>query len=339
MSKTLTAALALGAPFLLCVPGAMAQEASRFTWEGELEIGNDSVVDSNTPGNEISDTYATGEVNAAYALTDSVAIFGGLTWESMTGATDDRAFGDMGLYIHELGLQFDTGVAAFQVGKVHPVFGTAWDAAAGFYASSLAEDYELAEQIGVLAEVDLGDAGVLAMGVFYADDTVLSESAGFNRGRNSSAAGGAGNTGKLNNVALQWGKEWDATFAYAGVRFLSASTGDVSDETGFVAGLGHAFDGGLDVFAEVAAFDGYGGTTDNATYATLNAAYAIGNLTLSGTYGYRDVDSAGSTDLISIGADFELANGMTIGGAVAKVDDAGTEDTLLGVNLVIPLGG
>ena len=60
MSKTLTAALALGAPFLLCVPGAMAQEASRFTWEGELEIGNDSVVDSNTPGNEISDTYATG---------------------------------------------------------------------------------------------------------------------------------------------------------------------------------------------------------------------------------------------------------------------------------------
>ena len=239
----------------------------------------------------------------------------------------------------ELGLQFDTGVAAFQVGKVHPVFGTAWDAAAGFYASSLAEDYELAEQIGVLAEVDLGDAGVLAMGVFYADDTVLSESAGFNRGRNSSAAGGAGNTGKLNNVALQWGKEWDATFDYAGVRFLSASTGDVSDETGFVAGLGHAFDGGLDVFAEVAAFDGYGGTTDNATYATLNAAYAIGNLTLSGTYGYRDVDSAGSTDLISIGADFELANGMTIGGAVAKVDDAGTEDTLLGVNLVIPLGG
>lgn len=339
MSKTLTAALALSAPFLLCVSGAMAQEASRFTWEGELEIGNDSVVDSNTPGNELSDTYATGELNAAYALTDSVSVFGGLTFESMTDATDDRVFGDMGLYIHELGLQFDTGVAAFQIGKVHPVFGTAWDSAAGFYGSSLAEDYELSEQIGALAEVNLGEAGVLAMGVFFADDTVLSESAGFNRGRNSSTAGGAGNTGQLNNVALQWGKEWDATFAYAGVRFLTAGTGDVSDETGFVAGLGHSFDGGFDLFAEVAAFDGYGGTADNATYATLNAAYAIGELTLSGTYGYRDVDSVGSTDLISVGAEYELANGMTVGGAVAKVDDAGTDDTLLGVNLVIPFGG
>lgn len=339
MSKTLTAALALGAPFLLCASGALAQEASRFTWEGSLEIGNDSVIDSDVAGNEISDTYAIGEVDAAYALTDTVSIFGGLTWESVTDALSDRSFDDMGLYIRELGLQFDTGFGGVQIGKVHPVFGTAWDSAAGFYGSSLAEDYELTEQLGALAEVDLGEAGALAMGVFFADTTVLSKSLGHDRGRNSSTFGGAGNTGKLNNLALQWGKEWDDTFAYVGARYLSAGTGDVSDETGFVAGLGHSFDGGFDLFAEVAAFDGYGGTADNATYATLNAAYAIGELTLSGTYAYRDVDSAGSTDLISLAAEYELANGMTVGGAVARVDDAGTEDTLFGVNLEIPFGG
>ncbi|MDX2485819.1 MAG: hypothetical protein QNK42_19420 [Pseudodonghicola sp.] len=336
MSKTLTAALALGAPFLFNASGALAQEASRFTWDGEIEIDYESVFDSDVPANEGDTAYGSGEFNAAYALTDRVSIFGGLTFEELEDAGGNTGYG---FYFHELGLQFETGAASFQIGKVSPTFGTAWDSAAGFYGSALAEDYELSEQIGVLAELDLGTAGTLAMGLFYADDTGLSDSIGFNRGRNSSTAGGAGNTGELNNAALQWSKEWGGTFAYVGARFLTAGTGDVSDETGIVAGLGHSLGNGLDLFGEVATFDGYGGSADNATYATLNAAYAIGELTLSGTYAMRDVDSAGRTDLVSVGAEYELANGMTLGGALARVDEAGVEDRLFGVNLVIPFGG
>ncbi|TDK51576.1 porin [Antarcticimicrobium luteum] len=334
MSKTLTAALALGAPFVICASGALAQE--RFSWDGEIEIGYESIIDSTVPANEGDAAYATGEFNTAFALSDRVTVFGGLTFEELEDASGTTGYG---FYLHELGLQFETGAATFQLGKVSPAFGTAWVSAAGFYGAALAEDYELTEQIGVLAEADLGAAGTLALGLFYADDTGLSDSLGFNRGRNSSAAGGAGNTGKLNNAALQWSGEWDATFAYAGVRFLSAGVGDVGDETGFVAGLGHSLGNGLDLFGEVAAFDGYGGTADDATYATLNAAYAIGEVTLSGTYSMRDVTSAGRTDLVSAAAEYELANGMTLGGALARIDDAGTKDTLLGVNLVIPFGG
>lgn len=339
MNNNLTAALALSAPLVLSAPFAMAQDAGRFTWEGTLEIGVDAVVDSDIPGNEVSDAYAVGEVDAAFALTDTVSVFGGLTWESMTAPVIDRTFDDMGLYIRELGLQFDLGATDILIGKVHPLFGTAWDSAAGFYGSALAEDYELSEMIGALADVDMGEAGVLSFGLFYADDTVLSESAGFNRGRNTTAAGGAGNTGKLNNAALQWSGEWDNTYAHVGLRYLSAGTGDVKDEKGIVAGIGHSFDGGVDVFAELASFDGYGGTADDATYATLNAAYAIGELTLSGTYASRDVSSAGQTDLISLAAEYEFNSGVTLGGAVAFVDDAGVNDTLVGINAVIPFGG
>lgn len=60
---------------------------------------------------------------------------------------------------------------------------------------------------------------------------------------------------------------------------------------------------------------------------------------MSGTLARRDIDSAGVTDLVSLGAEHEFANGTTLGGALARVDDAGTRDTVLGVNLLIPLGG
>jgi len=336
MSKTLTAALALGAPILLCAPSVMAQQASRFTLEGEVEIGYESTFDSTLPANEGDSAYASGEFNGGFALTNSLSIFGGLTFEELEDAGGNTGYG---FYFHEFGLQFETGAATFRIGKVSPAFGTAWDAAAGFYGAALAEDYELAEQIGALAEVDLGAAGTLALGVFYADDTGLSDSVGFNRGRNSTTLGGAGNTGELNNAALQWSNEWNDTFGYVGLRYLSTGLGDVSDETGIVAGLGHSLGNGLDLFGEVATFDGYGGTADDATYATLNAAYAIGQMTLSGTYAMRDVTSAGRTDLVSVGAEYELANGMTLGGALARLDDAGTDDIMFGVNLVIPLGG
>ncbi|MDK3019490.1 hypothetical protein [Pseudodonghicola flavimaris] len=338
MSKHLTAALLLSAPVALCAAQAQAQDAGRFTWEGSLEIGNDQVIDSDAPGNEIRDTYAIGEVNAAFALTDRVSVFGGLTWESVTDATADRSFDDMGLYLHELGLQFDLGNTVLRLGKVHPVFGSAWDTAAGFYGSYLADDYELTEMVGAFADVDLGEAGVLSFGLFYADDTVLSESAGFNRGRNDTAFGGAGNTGKLNNASVQWSKDWDDTFVQIGLRYLSAGTGDVQDEKGILAGIGHSFAGGIDVFAELAAFDGYGGTADDATYATLSAAYALGDWSLSGNFATRDVDSTGRTNIFSLGADYEFANGITMGGALAAVDDAGVDDTLFGVNVVIPFG-
>ncbi|WP_417699937.1 porin [Pseudophaeobacter sp.] len=337
MTRNTTAALAFGAPLLLCANVALADQG--FSWEGEIEIGNEQVVSSDVAGNEIRNTYAIITATGTYTFGSGVSIFSTLTAESVTDPTADRSFDDMGLYVEELGLSFGLGQATtVTLGKLHPVFGTAWDDAAGFFGGTLAEDYELAEQIGVLADVDLNGAGTLSFGVFFADDTGLSRSWGTDRGRNRSDTGGAGNTGTLDNFAIQWAHEVDGTRFHIGARHLSASAGDVDDEQGLVAGLGHSFQGGFDLYAEFASFDNFGGGADDAGFATLNAAYAIGDLTLSGTLSQRDLDAGGKTDLHSLAAEYEFQNGMTLGGALAYQDDSGIKDTILGLNLVVPLG-
>lgn len=358
MKFALPLALANGAVVLFAASAATAQgitprgEAEPdlpepagigFSWEGEIEIGVEDLYRSDDPDAELSNPYGIFSLAFGYGFANGIEVFGALTAESLDDPTpDDHVFQAMGLYVEELGLSFPVGQATtVSVGKLHPLFGTAWDDAAGYFGSSLAEDYELIEQIGAIADITLSDASVLSFAAFYADNTVLSESVGFRRPRNSTADGGAGNTGKLNNFALQWSSDvGERTFIKLGARYLSKGTGDFGDETGAVVSLGHSFAGApLDVFAEVAAFNNYGGSSDDATYATLNAAYAIGDLTISGTLATRDLETEGNTDLASVGVEYEFANGFTLGGALAYVDEAGVKNQVLGVNLIIPLGG
>lgn len=317
---------------------ALADDGSRFSYEAELEFAIDSVVSSDVATDELTDTTASLNVGLGFDITDNISLFSALTLETVTDPTDSRAFEDMGLYIGELGLAFKLGGADVTVGKISPAFGIAWDATPGFYGSAVAEDYELAEMIGATVETGLG-GGTLSFGLFYADNTFLSESIGENRGRNTTAAGGAGNTGKLNNVALQWSKEFGGTTLTLGARHLSAGVGDAKDETGFSIGAVHALNENVEIMGEVAVFEGFGGSADNATFATLGASFASGSITYSGAVSFRDADSAGETSVVSLGIDYELNNGMTIGGGVAFVDDNGTSASVLGMNLVIPIGG
>lgn len=330
-------AISLSTAALFCAGPALAEG---FSWEAEIEIGNDSVLSSDDPSQEIRDTFATITAYGAYTFANDVEIFATITAESVTDPTEDRTFDDMGVYIEELGVSFDIGDATtVSLGKLSPVFGTASDDAAGYFGDSLADDYDLTEQIGILADVELNGAGTLSFGVFYADDSALSRSIGFDRGRTTTADGGAGNTGKLDNFAIQWAQEAGDTAFHIGARHLSAGQGDVDDEQGVVAGLAHSFDNGFDLYGEVASFSNAGGSDDDAVYATLTGAYTIGSLTLSGGLSHRDFDTSGETDLITIGADYEFASGATFGGGLARVDEDGVKSTVLGMSLIIPLGG
>ena len=105
MVNVRTAALAGGVLTVLAT-NVVAQENTGFIWEGEIELGNESVVSSDTAGNKISNTYLTINLDAEWELSDTVLAFGGLTLESLTDPTDDRAFEDTGAYVRVLGLQF-----------------------------------------------------------------------------------------------------------------------------------------------------------------------------------------------------------------------------------------
>lgn len=314
--------------------------AQDLTWEGELEIGVDAVISSDAPENELTDVYGVLELGAELAIGDGVSLFGVLIGESVEDPTDDRAFEDIGFYLEELGVSFDIGQSTnIVIGKSAPVFGRIWDDGAGFYSDILAGDYEQTEQIGAFVESELAPGGVLSLGVYYADDTALSRSIGTDRGRNNASDGGAGNTGKLNNVALAWTQEFGDTSVQVALRHLSASVGDVDDETGIVASVAHGFGDEFAVFAEVASFQNFGGAADDATFVTLTGAYYWDDWAFSGTLAHRDLDSGGDTNAFSLSAEYEFDNGIVFGTAVAFVDDNGTEDTLFGANLIIPFGG
>ncbi len=340
MRNKLNAALASSVALIAAVPMAHAQGLD-FAWEGEIEVGIESVFNSNVPGNEGKDPFLTFEQVGELSFGEFFSIVGGLTLEEITGPSN--SIEDLGLYVDTLALQGGNDVFTVQVGKSAPSFGNAWDEASGYFGSVLAEDYELTEQLGIFTEVALSETLVLAASAFYADDTSLSRSAGFQRGKNRTSAGGAGNTGELDNFSIQIMKEFENSFFHVGARQLSRGIGDVDDETGFIIGGGTSFENRgtpVNIYFEAATFDSFGGSGLDAIYATLTAAYGITDSTeLSAVFTHRDIDTVGETDIFSVGFDHELSNGTAIGAGIGIADDVGADENIFGISMVIPLGG
>jgi len=327
--KKMKSGMGLIAALLASSTAAHAQDTP-LTWQGSVEIGVDSTIRANDPAAKITDGYLSIEAAFEATLTDRLSVFGALTLETVTDASDNRAFEDMGLYIPELGLRYTFGDTVLSAGKISPVFAVAWDAAPGFYGTALAEDYELGEMIGLSVDTPAGAGGSLSFAVFYADDTGLSNSIGTKRGRNSLSAGGAGNTGKLDNVAAQYTRTFGETTAWIGARHLSASQGELSDETGLVAGLTHDFGNGFDMIGEVARLDG----GDDATYATVGGAYAVEAWTFSAT-ATLVAHSGGPNDrMIALGVDRSLSDSTEVNFGLARFDVRGETSTAMGLAAV-----
>lgn len=322
-------------------------EATQYPYiEGtlDLELGNNFAFSSDDPGAEINDLYLEGWFGVKLGLTPIFSINGGVTLEEVLDPEpfEDRYFEDEGIYVDTLNLQADIGAATFIAGKFEPVFGKAWDDAPGVFGTDFAEDYELSEQIGLGASYRFETAGygvqTVSGGVFYADQTVLSESILNNRGRTRTLDGGAGNTGSFDNFMVSLGgEEMPALkgFSYlVAYRHLSAGFGDVSDEDGYVLNLEQeialANEITLGLIGEVAYFDGYGGTGDDALYATAGVGLKRGHWhgELSGTIRQFDFAAGGSqTDhLAQVSAGYEFDNGfdVSLGYGVAKADDITT---------------
>ncbi|MCO6387238.1 hypothetical protein [Aliihoeflea sp. 40Bstr573] len=248
---------------------------------GELAIGSDFVVSSDDPAGEVNDLFFEGELGLKVFLTPLAAINAGITAESVLDPMpfDDRAFGDIGLYVDTLNLELSNGATTFLAGKFGPGFGRAWDITPGVYGTELVEDYELSEQVGFAlshAFATAYDTHTLGANIFTADTSVLSESAFTNRGRLSRFDGGAGNTGRLDNFSVTLdGAELpglDGISYHLGYRHLSAGFGDDYDENGFVAGLTReselANGSTLAISGEAAYLANAFGSPDDALYLT-----------------------------------------------------------------------
>lgn len=317
----------------------------------DLEIGNDLTFSSDDPANELNDLFFTGELAVLLGLTPWLSINGGLTLESVLDPLPmtDRYFGDLGLYVDTLNVQIDVENVSVVAGKYGPGFGTAWDVTPGIYGTDFAEDYELSEMIGAGASVTFENMylGTIAFGAnaFFVDTTVFSDSAFTRRGRVRLADGGVGNTERLNNFSITVdGSDIPAAeglFWHAGFSHLAMGAGDVSDQNGYVFGLGteRELPSGfvITLNGEIAYFDGAGGTNDNATYLVGGFSIANGpwHGELSGTA--RTIDVAGGPNvndyIAQVSGGYEFDNGIDLSAGIATWRDGGVRGHTFGVRL------
>lgn len=344
---TAATALALG----LVASTASAQTTS--PWEGglDLEFGIDGTFRADDPDAELTDTFGTAELALRLRLSEGVVLNFGATLESALDPrpATDRTFGDIGLYIDTLNIEAGFGPATLTAGKFTAGFGTAWDIMPGIWTGDMAEDYELAEQLGLGLAWDLGETPVgalrLGVNVFTADTSALSDSAFTRRGRLARADGGAGNTGKLNNVSVTFEGSDIATAPglswHLGFRQLKAGLGDVADERGMVLGLAQVFDLGNETelawAAEVARLNNVGGGDDDADYATLGLGLARGpwhgeigassrRLRIAGGGSARDT-------LVQVSGGYTWDNGIDLSLGYAHLSEAGSKSETIGLRL------
>ncbi|MEO9873494.1 MAG: hypothetical protein ABJM26_09870 [Anderseniella sp.] len=251
-----------------------------------LELQSDTTFDSDDPGAEITDTFATVETSLDFNLSEIFTVHTDLVLEPVLDPDPfgNRFFEDHGGYVETLHLIANLGQFTLFGGKINPAFGTAWDATPGIYGTDFAEDYELTERIGVGGSYTFGggDAGqhVLQTAVFFADTSGLSNSVFTRRGQLSVADGGASNTEEFSSfaIALDGGEIASLPgFSYhVSFRHQEAGDGDVSDETGFAIGAKQEIEtaGGMkfELNGEVAVFDNLDGGENDALYATAGLA-------------------------------------------------------------------
>jgi hypothetical protein len=317
----------------------------RFSVDVAVELESDIVVDASDSDAEFSDTYPTVTTSLAFEIGEGSGLFSTLTFEPVLDADDDRFFGDLGLYVEELYLQYDAGLAAVRGGKFNPTFGRAHDIAPGIYGADFAGDYELLERLGFGLAVPfaLGDGEhVLSASLYAADTTGLSNSIITKRGKVSKADGGPANTESLESFAIDLtGGFGDFTY---GVGFLreARGEGDDSAQTGGVFGLGYGFDigaGRLELLGEAAYLDGYLGGPGDGVVGTFAAAYGFGDFTLSGVYAIRDVsDGYGTDHLATASLDYAVNDAVTASIGYRFGDEDGLRSHTVGLYLVFGFG-
>jgi hypothetical protein len=328
---TLTAipALALSAAI------ATAQDAPKKAISGEVlfELQNDWATHSGDPTAERNDTFTTIEAAIEATLGNGLTAKAGLTFEPVTNAEPgkDRFFGDQGLYADALYLEYVRNAFTVWAGKFGQKLGIAWDVTPGVWGTDFAEDYELAEQIGLAVDYGFGsgDAGkhTVTIGTFFTDTTVLSESVITNRHRTKKTSGGAGNTEDFSSfsVALEGGEFKSLPGLGYHLAYVSrgADAAGESDEQSYAAALTYSFKAGAVEIAPLVEYahqsDQAGVTGTDANYLTTAVAFIWGkwNLALSRTG--RKTEATGSADVddhvqqVSVGYAFDNGIGLNTG--------------------------
>ncbi len=340
----------LGALLLLAVSAA-AQEAPKSLVSGEIlfEVQNDWATHSGDAEARRNDLFANIEAAIKARLTPALSAKSELIFTPVTDPEPgkDRTFGDQGVFVEKLYLEYTREAFALRAGKFGQKFGIAWDAAPGIWGTDFAEGYELAEQIGVAvdATLDAGTAGrhTMTLGTFFADTTVLSESLVTNRHRTRKANGGAGNTEDFSSfsVAVEGG-DIKATpglgYHLAYVTRGSDAAGE-SNEHGYAAALSYKRNIGAIEIAPLIEYvrqnNQAGVTGTDVRFLTTALALTRGKWNLALSHTARRTEATGAADVddrimqASVGYSFD--NGIGINAGYRQSRESGTNTDIIGI--------
>lgn len=304
------------------------------------------------------------ETEITARATDSLSVLANIVTEPVLDPVPghDRILRDIGTYAEVLQIQAELGDVTLIAGKIHPVFGRAWDVAPGINGTTLAEEYELSERLGAGGSwaFDLGGMNTsLSASAFTVDRTMLNNSLFTERGRTTLADGGAGNTSGLSSAAIAldgcMGADPDACFDEGqwgyqiAARFQRGGKGSDGNETGLLGSLNRTFelpgDSKLRLLGELAWFNHFDGDTDNAVTATAAASLEHGDFTYALTYAQsRTLPSKGAADvehMLDASISYAVGNAASIAGeswtltgdyTLHRIN--GSNESILGIKLL-----
>ncbi len=355
MKRFFQAAVAAGVVMAFALPAVSDEQNTypRLSGSVSIELQNDYAFASDTESEEFNSLSATIEPSFTLGLSKQFSINTGLVFEPVQSppvAGDNRFFDDQGLYIETLTLDFTDGPVHLSGGKMGVNFGKAWDITPGIYGTDLAEEYELAENIGLKAAFshDFGHAGThtLTTQTFFADTSIFAESAFARRKKTRQHDGGPGNTGDFSSYALALdghdfqvlpGLDYHLAFVHRG----NDTTG-AEDEQRYAAGASYQIDLSKEIImtpmAEYAVIQDAGGTKDqeNAYFtAALGGSYKQWNAAVSTTLKEAEAPSGTTTDTeqYQISAGYAFENGFALDVAYKRTRNAGIDTDTVGTLL------
>jgi hypothetical protein len=341
------------AALLASVGGAWAEGENAFpkiSGEIAFEIENDYAFSSDDTAEEFNNLFLKIEPVVKLAFSKELSVNTGLVLEQVQEPAikgEDRVFDDQGLFVKVLTLDYETGAVHLSGGKMGVNFGTAWDVTPGVYGTDLAAEYEMAENIGLLASYnhDMGAAGShkLTAQTFFLDTSGLAESAFTRREKTRQVAGGPGNTGDFSSFALSLdgdGFERLPGFGYH-IAFVQHTNDTVNsaDETRFAIGGRYEFklpgDIAVQPLVEYVMFDDADGTVNqDRSYVTTALGFTYGNwnAAISGTF--KETEAPDGTDTneeqLQVSAGYQFPIGISVDLGYKRGRNAGVDTDTIG---------
>lgn len=318
-----------------------------------FELQNDFAFASDDPNQKFNNLFTTIEPQLKLSLTDKVSINSGLILEQVQ-APDANGGNQMlvghGAYVQTLTFDCQDETTHLSAGKMHVNFGKAWDITPGIFGADLTAEYEMTENLGLLAAYtqDFGSSGkhTLTAQSFMFDTSGLAESAFLRRKKTREGDGGPGNTGDFSSFAIAVDGE---NFQFApGFHYHAAfahhanDTNGVEDEQRFALGGSYDFTlpgaVGITPMIEYVKFNDADGTANqDRDYLTLalGFTYEAWNAALSGTLKENETQSGVEIreELLQVSAGYAFSSGISLDVAYKRVRNDGIDTDMFGTQL------